>query len=111
MLCAELVELRWRDKHGIEREETAHLEDISLSGACLQIERPLMWGTPLTIRYGNGELVGKVCYCVYRDWGYFLGIEFTGNCKWSSRHFKPQHLLDPRTLVARASRKPVTRPN
>src|SRR5690348_2431745 len=42
MLCAELVELRWRDKHGFERRETAHLEDISLSGACLQSEKPLL---------------------------------------------------------------------
>ena len=111
MLCAELVELRWRDKHGFERREMAHLEDISLSGACLQAEKPFVRGTALTIHYGNGELVGTIRYCLYRDWGYFLGVGFTGKCKWSSRHFKPQHLLDPRTLVARASRKPSTRPN
>jgi hypothetical protein len=111
MLCAELVELRWRDKQGFARCDMAHLEDISLSGASLQAEKPLLRGTALTIHYGNGELVGTVRYCLYRDWGYFLGVEFTGPCKWSSRHFKPQHLLDPRTLVARASRKPFTRPN
>src|SRR5690348_15455415 len=40
MLCAELVELRWRDKHGFERRDMANLEDISLSGACLQTEKP-----------------------------------------------------------------------
>ena len=42
MLCAELVELRWRDKHGFERRDMAHLEDISLSGACLQAEKPFV---------------------------------------------------------------------
>jgi hypothetical protein len=47
-------------------------------------------------------LVGKVKYCVYREIGYFLGIEFEAGSRWSLRQFKPQHMLDPRRLVARS---------
>lgn len=105
MLCAELVELRWRDKHGVDRQAVAHLEDISLSGACLQLERPLIRDSAVTILYGDGELTGTVRYCLYRELGYFLGVEFVEGCKWSSGHFKPQHLLDPRILVERAAQR------
>ena len=30
----------------------------------------------MRISYPKGELLGKVRYCVYREFGYFLGIEF-----------------------------------
>jgi hypothetical protein len=48
------------------------------------------------------ELLGKVRYCVYREFGYFLGIEFEPGSKWSAHHFRPQHMLDPRRLVIRS---------
>jgi hypothetical protein len=102
MLCADMVEVLWKDKTGNLRKGVANLEDISLSGACLQFEHPIPLQTDLQIRYPKGELVGKVRYCVYREIGYFLGIEFEPGCRWSARHFKPQHLLDPRRLVVRS---------
>ncbi len=102
MLCAELVKIEWRDKSGSRCIRTAHLEDISLSGACLSLETPVVRGGAVTVRYGDGELKGTIQYCLYRDGSYFLGIKFTEGCQWSSRHFKPEHLLDPRALVTRA---------
>lgn len=105
LFCAELVETEWRDKTGRLRREIANLEDVSLSGACLQTEEPVMKGTSVVLRYGDGELVGVVRYCVYRDTGYFLGIEFSGGCKWSTKHFRPKHLLDPCTLVEQSVRR------
>ncbi len=105
MLCAELIEIRWCDKDGSPCTGMANLEDISLSGACLHMERPIPRGATVKILYGDGELVGAVQYYLYRDWGYFLGVEFSDGCKWSSHHFKPQHLLDPRILVERAAHK------
>ena len=47
----------------------------------------------------KGELAGRVRYCVFREIGYFVGVEFDPGCKWSQRSFKPLHLLDPRRLV------------
>ncbi|HBY63133.1 MAG TPA: hypothetical protein DEH78_25205 [Solibacterales bacterium] len=102
LLCADLVDVQWRDKTGRMRRTVANLEDISLSGACLQTETPVPLQTAVKIGYGNGELIGQVRYCVYREIGYFLGIEFEPGCKWSQRDFKPQHLLDPRRLVSRS---------
>jgi hypothetical protein len=102
MLCADMVDVQWKDKSGRIRKGVANLEDISLSGACLQFDQPVPLQTDLRISYPKGELIGKVRYCVYREIGYFLGIEFDPGCKWSARHFKPQHLLDPRRLVIRS---------
>lgn len=102
LLCAELVELVWQNESGNQRHAIANLEDISLCGACLQLEREIRPGTPVAINYGDGELLGTVRYCLYREFGYFLGIELNESCRWSSLHYKPQHLLDPRELVERA---------
>jgi hypothetical protein len=102
MLCADLVDIRWKDHNGRTRRGVANLEDISLSGACLQVDRPVTLGSTLHISYPNGELTGKVKYCVFREIGYFLGIEFDPGSRWSQRDFRPQHLLDPRRLVGRA---------
>jgi hypothetical protein len=110
MLCADMVDVRWKDKTGSLRKGVANLEDISLSGACLQFDQPIPLQTDLHISYPKGELVGKVRHCVYREIGYFLGIEFEPGCRWSPRHFRPQHLLDPRRLVVRSvnrAQKPV----
>jgi hypothetical protein len=102
MLCADMVDVQWKDKTGRIRKGVANLEDISLSGACLQFDQPIPLQTEVRISYPKGELSGKVRYCVYREIGYFLGVEFEPGCKWSQRHFKPQHLLDPRRLVIRS---------
>jgi hypothetical protein len=98
LLCADLVRVKWRDQLGRLKTEVMNLEDISLSGACLQCESRVLKGTPVSIHYGNGRLPAAVCYCVYRETGYFLGVEFTEGCKWPSNEFRPKHLLNPRPL-------------
>lgn len=102
MLCADLVDVQWKDKTGRTRKSLANLEDISLSGACLQVEAPIPLHTIVRIAYPKGGLQGTVRYCVYREIGYFLGIEFEAGSRWSQRQFKPQHMLDPRRLVIRS---------
>jgi hypothetical protein len=100
MLCADLVDFQWKDANGRKRRGVANLEDISLSGACLQVDRPVPLGSPIHISYPSGELKGVVKYCVFRDIGYFLGIEFEEGVRWSQSSYRPQHLLDPRRLMA-----------
>jgi hypothetical protein len=104
MLCADLVDVQWKDQTGRNIRGVANLEDISLSGACLQVDRPVPVQTTVRISYPAGELSGKVRYCVFREIGYFLGIEFDPGCRWSQRDFRPQHLLDPRRLVRTTNR-------
>jgi hypothetical protein len=105
LLCADLVDVQWKDQTGRVRRSVANLEDISLSGACLQVDRPVPLGTPYRITYPKGVLIGKVKYCVFREIGYFLGIEFEAGSRWSRSDFRPQHLLDPRHLVNRATER------
>ena len=102
ILCADMVDVQWKDKTGRTRRGVANLEDISLSGACLQFDQPIPLKTPLRISYPKGVLLGIVRYCVFREIGYFLGIEFQEGSKWSAREFRPQHMLDPRHLVMRS---------
>ena len=99
MLCADLVEVAWKDAAGKKRKAQAVLEDISSSGACLQLESPVPLGVLVHWRSPQKEFSGLVRYCVYREIGYYLGVEFDGGSKWSKRAFKPQHLLDLEHLM------------
>lgn len=98
MLCAELVEVIW-EVAGRRCRRVANLEDISLSGICLHMEKPLPSGTRIVMRYGDGQLFGSVRYCVYREIGYFLGVQLEDGCRWSTQHFRPEHLVDPREMM------------
>jgi hypothetical protein len=93
-LCADLVRLEWFD--GERTSETAALlEDISHRGACLQTEVPVPAGIVATVRNGeNWSLPCRTAYCVYREIGYFVGLEFDEDVSWSKRSFQPRHLLD-----------------
>jgi len=101
LLCADLVEVEWKDKSGRSRRSVANLEDISLSGACLQLDTAIPLHTKVIITYANGTLTGEIRYCVYREIGYFLGVQFDDGVKWSQRSFKPMHLFDPRKLATK----------
>ena len=105
LLCAELVQIIWQDQSGRDCRRVANLEDISLSGICLQVELPIPAGTAIVMHYGDGELLGTVRHCRYEDTGYFLGVELSEGCRWSSKHFRPQHLLDPSRLMDRTLRR------
>lgn len=98
LLCADLVEISW-EFAGRQERRIANLEDISLSGVCLQAEKSIAPETRVVIRFGDGALVGMVRYCAYRDMGFFIGVELTEGSRWSTQHYKPEHLLDPRQLL------------
>jgi hypothetical protein len=106
MLCADLIEVFWNDKSGRTRTALANLEDISLSGACLQLDHPVPRETLLKIAHPKTELQGRVRYCVFRETGYFVGVQFEPGFRWSRRQFRPKHLLDPRRLVALSAKRP-----
>jgi hypothetical protein len=105
-----MVDVCWKDKGGRSKKSLANLEDISLSGACLQVDAPIPLETAVRITHAKGEMAGIVKYCVFRDIGYFLGIEFEAGSRWSLKQFKPQHLLDPRHLVLRSIHRARTIP-
>jgi hypothetical protein len=100
MLCADMVQVRWKERSGGERETTAILEDICSSGACLQMEEPIPLGVNIHWDEPKQAFQGCVRYCVYREIGYFVGVQFEPSFKWSKKAFKPRHLLDLHALVA-----------
>lgn len=104
MLCADLIDVHWKDGNGRLRKATANLEDISLSGMCLQMETPVPRQTVLRIAHSKSRFQARVCYCVYRETGYFVGVQFEPGFRWSLRRFRPKHLLDPRDLLARSKK-------
>ena len=104
LLCAELVRITWKEPAGRGRKGTAILENISSSGACLQLEKPVPVNSSIQIRLSKGYLRGSVRYCVYRDIGYFVGLQFDTGFKWSRRMHQPEHMLDLQRLLSRAIR-------
>jgi hypothetical protein len=69
----------------------------------LQLDSPLALDKKLVIEYRKVRLAGSVCYCFFRDIGYWVGVQFTARNKWSRKDFRPRHLFDPRKLLARAA--------
>jgi hypothetical protein len=98
LLCADLLKVVWTDRTGQLRRIVANLEDISLTGACIQVEQPVPLGTTVQIEHAEGQLGGQIRYCIYREIGYFLGIEFDESSRWSLGVYRPQHLFDPKRL-------------
>jgi len=94
MLCADMLHVSWNRRHA-----TALLEDISPSGACLQMELEVPVGVEIRWRSGKQEFTGKVVYCTYREIGYFVGVEFAPGQKWSQSEYEPEHLLDINDLL------------
>jgi hypothetical protein len=104
MLCADMLEVRWKSGGGRTQRVTALLEDISTSGACLQLEDYIPLDAEIWWECPGQEFSGHVRYCVYREIGYFAGVEFEGSSKWSKKSFEPRHMLDPRKLLAKAKK-------
>lgn len=98
LLCADLVQLEWKDRSGQACSTTAILEDISRTGACLQTDVPVPVEELIRVRHGRKTLEGKVNYCDYHDIGYFAGVSFVANQQWSQRMFRLKHLVDPAAL-------------
>jgi hypothetical protein len=99
MLCADVVEVAWGERTGERKSATGLLEDISISGACLQLETAVPLGVEIRWQSSKHEFTGTVRYCVYREIGYFVGVEFAAESKWSEKSYKPQHLLDLQKLM------------
>jgi hypothetical protein len=89
------------------RTVEAVLEDISPLGACVQVEERIPLGATISISAHSSpanttlgafkepaRFSGHVSYCAYRDYGYFVGVRFSDETKWSSGVFEPRHLTN-----------------
>jgi hypothetical protein len=92
-MCSDLVKVRIQDAAGA-REVTANLEDISASGACIQLEAAALEGADIEVICAKCRLKGKVSYCRFATLGYDVGIAFDERRSWNRQRFVPKHLLD-----------------
>jgi hypothetical protein len=92
-LCADLVKIEWMPESGPMRSDWAILEDISASGACLQVEQPILPGTTVFLNFPDNRCQARIQYCKYGRMSYLLGLRFEQGYRWSRRRFKPDHLL------------------
>jgi hypothetical protein len=99
LMCADMIEVSWQDASARTRSATAVLEDISKTGACLQLESPLPVGSQVGWSSEERSFSGVVRYCTFREIGYFAGVEFEPDSKWTPESYLPAHLLDVTTLV------------
>jgi hypothetical protein len=103
-LCADLVKVEWLTggENKILRTAEAVLEDISTLGACVQVEEYIPPGAPILVSVMGEDVArfsGHVSYCVFRDYGYFAGVRFSDETRWSSRDFEPQHLTSLEAMI------------
>jgi hypothetical protein len=92
-LCADLIQVQWKNAAGIEHSEWAILEDISTYGACLEIEEPIPPNALVTLHFATEKFEARVKYCNPENSKYLLGVQFEDGYRWSRRKFKPQHLI------------------
>lgn len=92
-MCADLVRVRIEDGGGAH-EEVANLEDISPSGACIQLEAAAREGADVEVFCGQCRLKGKVRYCRFVEVGYDVGVAFDRPRAWDPREYAPKHLLE-----------------
>lgn len=102
MMCADMVDVHWEDERKQPQRALALLEDISPAGACLQLESEVPPGTEVHWDCPEQSFAGFVRYCVRREIGFFVGVEFLDACRWSEKAFKPLHLLDLERLAKRS---------
>ena len=105
MMCADLLAITWKGRNGRAHQDMALLEDISASGACLQLETAVPVGAEVEWKCPRQQFTGRVQYCVYREIGYFVGVAFEKTTKWSRGKYRPRHLLDLQKLVKDARLK------
>jgi hypothetical protein len=92
-MCADLVKMVVHSAGRPPSEVAANLEDISPSGACLQLDEAVRQGAEIELVCCQSRMKGKVRHCRFTEIGYDVGVEFLDREIWSSDQFEPQHLL------------------
>ena len=92
-LCADLVKIKVHGGANSPKAAIANLEDISPSGACLQLDQAILEGTDIEILCHRCSLRGKVKYCRFDQTGYNVGVQFDQPKSWNLKRFEPRHFL------------------
>jgi hypothetical protein len=93
-MCSDLVKIVVHDAGRPPAEVVANLEDISPSGACLQLDEAIRQGAEVELVCSACRVKGRVRHCRFTEIGYDVGVEFMDRGTWSRGQFEPRHLMD-----------------
>jgi hypothetical protein len=99
-MCSELVNILIRHEDHAVEQATANLEDISPSGACVQLDEAVRLGADIEIVCSTCRFKGKVRNCRYAGNWYDVGIAFDKPGAWDAKRYEPAHLLPIETGLA-----------
>lgn len=99
--CSEILSMRLEFASGRRQQLNVNLEELWPAGALFQTEARIPLRTRLKFARGGRTFRGKVTAQTFsRGLGYFVEIRFDRNCQWSTRQYRPKHLLNPLVLLA-----------
>ena len=100
-MCADLVNILIHHEDRTVEETIANLEDISRSGACVQLQEAVRVGADIEIVCSMCRFKGKVRNCRFVEGGYDVGVAFDNPRAWDVRRYQPAHLLPIETGLAK----------
>jgi hypothetical protein len=89
---ANLVMLSWNE-NGTTLRQLGTLENLSLNGAGMIVDKALAVASTVAMTYGEGKLTAVVRHCTPLAEGHFIGLEFVGDSRGSLLHFQPELLV------------------
>lgn len=92
-MCSELVNILIRREDQTEQQAIANLEDISRSGACVQLDEAVRLGADIEIVCSTCRFRGKVRNCRFAGNLYDVGVAFDDPGAWDASRYEPAHLL------------------
>ena len=99
-MCSELVNIRIRHEDQTVQEAVANLEDISPSGACVQLDEAVRLDAEIEIVCSTCRFKGKVRNCRFAGSLYDVGVAFDDPGAWDPSRYEPAHLLPVETGLA-----------
>jgi len=99
--CSNLVTVMLAGGEGNGHTLDGNLEEISSSGACLNVEEPIATGIGLRVVCGDREFPGRVVECRHDAvTGYHVSVSFDDGVEWSPEIYRPAHMVRAEALLA-----------
>jgi hypothetical protein len=93
LMCSELVEIAFQDQAGRWIRETGVIEDVGSNGLGVSLNLPVAVGRTVTVSNPRFRSQATVRHCEFEEYGYLLGLEFSGGFEWNRADWEPEHLL------------------
>jgi hypothetical protein len=109
VLCSELVQVLANTRTDAGGSMSAIVEAISETEAVLACEAPIRWGRSVLISGSSWSFRARAAGCRKHagSAGYLVLARFEDPFRWTSDAFRPEHMLDLRTLGRQDTASPV----